>query len=78
MRPDSATLEVQLVIIILGPPIIASLWRFMSRGWARTVQGGTLSDKTKRRQKLEFWILLGTMYAMVFCMAIYAWFIKSN
>jgi hypothetical protein len=41
---------------------MACLIWLMSRGWAMSIQGGTLSDKTKRRQKLEFWIVLIAMY----------------
>ena len=44
----------QVLISTAGPPIIAVLWRLRARGWARTVQGGTVSEKTERRQKKEF------------------------
>ena len=59
--------------VILGPPIMAFLWRAMSRGWAKTVQGGTISEKTMRRQKIEFCGLLITMYVMTLGMSLYAW-----
>ncbi len=64
----------QVLISTAGPPIIAVLWRLRARGWARTVQGGTVSEKTERRQKKEFWILLVVLYAIVIGVFIYsAW-----
>jgi uncharacterized membrane protein HdeD (DUF308 family) len=73
MRPGAAPLGEQLAILILGPPIMATLVWFMSRGWAHTVQGEVVSERTKHRQKVEFWILLITMYAISIGMSIYAW-----
>jgi len=73
MRPGAGSLEGQLVVGILGPPIMASLVWMMSRGWAHTVQGDLVSDETKRRQKTEFWIVLGVMYFLVFAITIYDW-----
>ncbi len=74
MRPGAAPIGEQLAILIAGPPLMASLIWLMSRGWATSVQGGTVSEKTKRRQRLEFWIVLIAMYVIGFCMALYAWF----
>jgi hypothetical protein len=72
-RPGAAPLGEQLAILLLGPPIMAGLIWFMSRGWALFVQGGVASDRTKRRQKVEFWIVLVVMYAIGIGMALYAW-----
>ena len=72
-RPGAAPLPEQLAILFLGPPIMALVLKVMMRGWARTVQGATVSARTERRQKLEFWVVLVVMYVMVFGMAIYAW-----
>ncbi len=74
MRPGSAPIGEQIAILIVGPPLMASLFWLMSRGWATTVQGGVPSEKTKRRQKVEFWIVLIAMYLIGFSMAFYAWF----
>ena len=56
---------VQLLIVVFLPPLGACLWRLMSRGWAMTVQGGRVSERTRRRQRIEFWVLLCVMYAGV-------------
>jgi len=53
---------------------MAGLFWVMSRGWAMSVQGGTASDRTKKRQKIEFWMVLTLMYLMGIGMALYAWF----
>ena len=63
----------QVAIVIIGPPFMACVWWVFSRGWAKTVQGGIASDKTKRRQKVEFWGLMIIMYTLTFGMTLYAW-----
>jgi hypothetical protein len=73
MRPGAAPLSEQLAILIAGPPIMAGLVHIMSRGWARTVQAGNVSERTRRRQKAEFWAMLIAMYLIGFGMAIFAW-----
>jgi hypothetical protein len=72
-RPGASPLWEQLVIGILGPPIMAILFRFRARGWAMMVQGGTVSEKTKDRQRIEFWVVLILCYVIVFGEFIYAW-----
>jgi len=72
-RPGAAPLGEQLAILIAGPPVMAALIWFMSRGWAKSVQGGVASDRTKARQKIEFWMVLAVMYVLGFGMALYAW-----
>jgi hypothetical protein len=62
----------QIAIVLIGPPVMACAWWILSRGWARIVQGGTTSEKTKRRQKVEFWGLLIAMYAVTLGMTLYA------
>ena len=73
MRPGAAPLWEQLAILIVGPPVMASLIWSLSRGWAKTVQGGTASEQTRARQRVEFWTLLIVMYVMGFGMALFAW-----
>jgi hypothetical protein len=74
-RPGAASLWEQLAFGLLGPPIMAILFRFMARGWAMTVQGGTVSNKTVKRQRIEFWGMLIAMYVLVLGEFIYAWLI---
>jgi hypothetical protein len=52
---------------------MAGLIWLMSRGWAIGVQGGSASERTKVRQKIEFWMVLVAMYVIGFGMALYAW-----
>lgn len=72
-RPGAAPLWEQVAIGILGPPIMAILFRYMARGWAMTVQRGSVSQKTQERQKFEFWAMLIIMYLVVWGTFIYAW-----
>ena len=65
VNAGGAPLYEQIAIFALAPPIGACLWRLMSRGWAMGVQGGKVSDRTKRRQGIEFWALLAVAYALM-------------
>jgi hypothetical protein len=62
----------QIVFVLVVPPIMAGLWWLGSRGWANVVQGGNVSDRTKRRQKWEFWVALTLFYVIVGGFALYA------
>jgi hypothetical protein len=73
VRPGAAPFSEQLVILIVGPPIMAGLIWLMSRGWAKSIQGGTASERTRVRQRIEFWMVLIAMYAIGIGMALYAW-----
>ena len=63
----------QILILLIGPPIMTCAWWVLSRGWAVIIQGGEASEKTKHRQKIEFWGLLIAMYAVSLGMTLYAW-----
>jgi len=73
MNGGAAPLWEQIVIVIFGPPIMACAWWVVSRGWAKTVRGGVASERTKHRQKIEFWGLLIVMYGVTLGMTLYAW-----
>jgi hypothetical protein len=71
IRHAAAPLYQQILYDVFLPPVGTVLWWLMSRGWALTVQGGTVSDRTKRRQKVEFvWVLIGG-YLIMFSITIY-------
>jgi len=72
MCPGAAPLWEQVLIAVFGPPVMSILWRWRARGWALTVQGGSVSDRTKQRQKKEFWILMFALYALVIGAFVYA------
>jgi hypothetical protein len=73
MHSGAAPLPEQIAILLLGPPIGTWIWWILSRGWAKGVQGGSVSERTKRRQKIEFWIILTFTYIMFLGIFIYAW-----
>jgi hypothetical protein len=72
----ASPLWVQALIFVFGPPIMACLWWLLSRGTAMGFEGGRVSDRTKKREKRRFWILLCLMYAIVGGIYFYAHFIK--
>ncbi|MDE3063877.1 MAG: hypothetical protein KGJ51_12560 [Acidobacteriota bacterium] len=73
MRHQAAPFWQLILSLIVGPPIMAFLWRLMSGGFASAVQGGSRSEETIRRQRAEFWILLIALYVIGFAVAAYAW-----
>jgi hypothetical protein len=73
MRHQAAPLWQLIMSLIVGPPIMALLWRLLSGGFAAAVQGGTRSETTIRRQRKEFWILLIVLYVTGIAVATYAW-----
>jgi len=74
VRPGSLPISQIILLDLIVPPIGAILWRFMSGGWAIGVQGGKVSEDTRRRQWFEFWVLLCLAYLLMFGLTIYyAW-----
>jgi hypothetical protein len=73
VRPGSLPISQLILLDLFIPPIGAVLWRFMAGGWAAGVQGGKASEETRKRQWLEFWVLLGLAYAVMFGFTVYAW-----
>ena len=61
----------QILPDVISPPILAALWWSFSRGWANTVQGGEVSQRTKLRQKRGFWIVLIGLYLLMFGATVY-------
>lgn len=69
---EASPLWEQALFFLLAPPIMALLIRLLSRGWANIVRGGNVSEKTIKRQRVEFWIVLIFMYVMLACIFGYA------
>jgi hypothetical protein len=63
----------QILILIFVPPIMSGLWWIASRGLGLTLQGGSVSDRTKNRQASEFWVLLIVLYLGLFAIFLYGW-----
>jgi len=73
IRPGALPLSTQIVLDLIAPPIGAALWWVLSRSWSTLVHGGSVPPKTIRRQKIEFWILLGVAYALMIFITAYAY-----
>jgi hypothetical protein len=73
MRPGSLPLGQIIALDILVPPIGTCLWWLMARGWAASVQGGNVSETTKKREKWGFWLVLSAAYLLMFGITIYAY-----
>lgn len=61
----------QLMLDAIAPPILTVIWLGLSRGWAGIVQGGNVSEMTKDRQHVEFWIVLSVLYVIMFGVTLY-------
>src|SRR5690348_15186610 len=66
------SLEQQLFLDLLFPPVGASVWWLMSTGWAMVMQGGKISERTKAFRKTLFWALLVGAYALMFAVTVYS------
>jgi hypothetical protein len=73
MRPGALPLSQLIVLDLLVPPIGTCIWWLMSRGWAGFVQGGAISENTRKRQKREFWSILIAAYLLMFGITIYGY-----
>jgi hypothetical protein len=73
MSGNTTPLCEQLVIVLAGPPDMACAWWILSRGWAKTVQRGTATEKTRHLQRVGFWALMAVMYTVTLGMTLYAW-----
>jgi hypothetical protein len=58
MESPALPLGEQLALFVLMPPIGSCLWWLFSRGTAMALQGGQVSDRTKSREKIGFFIVL--------------------
>jgi len=74
MRPGAHPIGEQILVDLLVPPIGACVWWVMARGWGITVQSRDVTDDTKKRQKLEFWLVLGIVSVLMFGITIYGYF----
>jgi hypothetical protein len=52
----------QLLFVSVGSPVVALLFKLGARGWATTVQGDRVSEKTATRQRIEFLAMLLSMW----------------
>jgi hypothetical protein len=53
-------------LLIIFPWVGAFIWLLLSQGWARTVQGGEISQQTRKRQRIGFWVVVVTTYFVMF------------
>lgn len=64
----------QLLLDVFIPPVGVLVWWLMSRAWAGAVQGGAVSETTRKRQKRGALVLLLAAYILMFGITIYAHF----
>jgi len=74
MHQGALPLSDQLLFDVLIPPAGTVVWWLMSRAWASAVQGGKVSETTRKRQRKEAIVLLLAAYILMFSVTIYARF----
>jgi hypothetical protein len=74
MYSTSLPIIQQFMVVLFGLPVMAILWWGASRGLGRAVQGGSVSGRTKLRQRKEFWMLLVVMYVLGFGVMLFSRF----
>jgi hypothetical protein len=76
MESSALPLGEYIVLALLAPPIVSCLWFLMSRRRAEAIQGGKVSETTKKRQKIGFFVLLVSSYIIMFGIKIYSLFVR--
>ena len=77
-RGNPLPLANQILLLVFAPPILSSVFWIASRGWAKTVQGDSVSKRTRSRQASEFWVLLIVLYIGMSCIFLWGWIIRSR
>lgn len=66
------TLMAEMIMDLLVPPIMTGLVVLGSRGIASSLQGGSISVKTRLRQRREWKYVLALLYAVMFGSSLFA------
>jgi hypothetical protein len=66
----------QYLLDLVAPPIVTSLWWLFSRGTATVLQGGAVSERTKKRERIGFLVVLLLAYLLMFGGTTYLHFAK--
>ncbi len=76
MHGGALPLAQQILLDLLVPPVGTLVWWRMSRRWATLVQGGVVSETTRKRQKKVALVLLAIVYVLMFSITIYGQFVR--
>jgi hypothetical protein len=71
MAQGGLSLPQQIALDLFVPPLGTLVWLLMARGWATIVQGGAVTETTRRRQRTQLWIVLVAAYVLMFGITIY-------
>jgi len=66
----------QYLLDLIAPPVGASIWWLFSRGTATAIQGGTVSERTRKRERIGFFVVLVLAYLLMFGGTTYLHFAK--
>jgi hypothetical protein len=66
----------QYLLDLVAPPVLATLWWFFSRGTATVFQGGSVSERTKKRERIGFFVVLIAAYLLMFGGTTYLHFVR--
>jgi hypothetical protein len=71
---DIGTYQVsrQILVDAGAPPVIASIFWLMARGWVASIGSGEITILTKQKLKIEFRIVLVFLYLAVFGETLYS------
>ncbi len=75
MDAGPISLPGQIAVLLLGPPIMATMCYLLSRAWAG-VLGTTRSPRVQGWTRAGFWIVMGGGYAIGAALFVYAYFIR--
>jgi len=61
----------QILVDLSAPPVIATTFWLMARGWVASIGSGDTTTLTKQKLKIEFRIVLALLYLAVFGKTLY-------
>ena len=75
MKNGALPIGQQIIIDLIGPPIMTALWLLFSRVWIG-MMGTSESTTVRSWTKSGTWILLGVLYVVVFSITAYGYFAR--
>lgn len=75
MRSGALPIGQQIILDLVGPPIMTALWLLFSRGWVGLMGTGE-SSTVRGWMKSGTWILLIVMYVVAFSITAYGYFMR--
>jgi hypothetical protein len=75
VRSGALPISQQIMLDLLGPPIMTALWLLFSRGWLG-LMGTSESETVRGWTQSGTWIILILLYVIGFSVTAYGYFVR--